>query len=63
VPLIVNVYVPPGVAVVVFTVSVDVPDPLTEVGLKLAVVLPPGNPLTPNPTVPLNPPSDPTVTV
>ena len=46
----------------VVTVIVDVPWPVTEVGLKLAVELD-GNPRTRNVTVPLNPPVAPTVTV
>jgi hypothetical protein len=46
----------------VVTVIVDVPWPVTEVGLKLAVELD-GNPRTWNVTVPLNPPVAPTVTV
>ena len=45
-----------------FTVSSDEPEPEIVLGLNPAVA-PVGNPLTPNPTVPLNPPSDPTVTV
>lgn len=60
VPVIVNVDVPlPFPAV---TVIVVLPEVLTEVGLKLAVA-PPDNPLTVNPTVPLNPPVGVTVTV
>ena len=37
-----------------FTVSVEVPEPVTEVGLKLALTRDP-NPLTLRPTVPVNP--------
>jgi hypothetical protein len=37
------------------TDSVELPPAATEVGLKLAVA-PVGNPVTPNPIVPLNPP-------
>ena len=46
---------PAAVEVVVFTVNVELPEPTTLVGLKLAEA-PVGNPLTVNPTVPLNPP-------
>jgi hypothetical protein len=38
----------------VFTVSVEEPEPLTEVGLKLAVA-PDGRPLAANVTVPVKP--------
>ena len=41
-------------AVVVDMVTVDEPDPLTEVGLKLAVA-PAGNPPALNATLPVNP--------
>jgi hypothetical protein len=60
--VITNEYVPPGVVLDVFTVSIEDPDPFTELGFHPAVA-PVGKPLTPSPTVPLNPPSDPTVTV
>lgn len=46
---------PAAVDVVVLTVSVELPDPTTDVGLKLAEA-PVGNPLTLKLTVPLNPP-------
>ncbi len=36
------------------TLSVELPEPTTELGLKLAVT-PVGKPLTPNDTVPVNP--------
>ena len=55
VPLIVNVYVPVGVVDAVLTVSVEVPEPVTEVGLNVPVA-PVGNPLTVNATELLNPP-------
>ena len=55
VPVMVTVYVPAGVAVVVVTDMVDEPDPVTEVGLKLALA-PAGNPLALSPTTPANPP-------
>jgi hypothetical protein len=48
------VKVPVDVAALVFTVSVDVPWPVTEPGLKLALELD-GNPRTRNVTVPLKP--------
>ncbi len=44
------------------TVMVEVPEPLTEVGLKLAVA-PVGKPLDPKVTAPLKPPVAETVTV
>ncbi len=43
-----------GVVAAVVTVSVEVPDPVTEVGLKVPVA-PVGNPLTVKATAPLNP--------
>src|SRR5579859_1927733 len=54
VPVMVSVYVPAGVELLVETLSVDVPAPLIEAGLKLAVA-PEGKPLTPNNTLPLKP--------
>ena len=39
----------------VFTVRVEVPDPVTDVGLNVPVA-PVGKPLTVNPTTPVNPP-------
>ncbi len=62
VPRIVNVYVPLGVLVLVLTVNVEDPPPVTDVGLKLADVRE-GSPLTENPTVPLKPLLGVTVTV
>ena len=46
----------------VVTVRVDVPEPLTEVGLKLPEALV-GSPLTLKVTVPVNPPDGVTVAV
>jgi hypothetical protein len=43
------------VLVLVVTVMVDEPEPVTEVGLKLALA-PLGNPLAVKATAPLNPP-------
>lgn len=48
--------------VLVVTDMVDCPEPVTEVGLKLAPA-PEGNPLTPKLTAPANPPDPVTVTV
>jgi hypothetical protein len=62
VPLILKLKVPVEVEALVVIISMDVPWPVTEVGLKLAVELD-GNPRTRNVTVPLNPPVAPTVTV
>ena len=45
---------PVGVVDAVVTVSVELPEPETDVGLKLAVA-PVGNPLTPRLTVPVKP--------
>ncbi len=50
----VSVYVPAGVELPVETLRVDVPAPLIEAGLKLAVA-PAGSPLTPNETLPVKP--------
>jgi len=55
-------YEPDAVEDVVDTVIVELPDPLTEVGLKVAVA-PVGNPLALNVTVPVNPPEGVTVAV
>ena len=52
VPVMVSVYVPVGVVVDVETVSVELPEPETDDGLKLAVA-PVGNPLTLRFTVPV----------
>jgi hypothetical protein len=54
VALIRNVNVPVEVNVLVLTVMVDVPCPVTEAGLKLAVELV-GSPRTRNVTAPLKP--------
>jgi hypothetical protein len=62
VPVIVSVEAPTGVVEVVVTVSVDVPEPVTDVGLNPAVA-PAGNPLRLSPTAPLNPFNAPTFTV
>lgn len=45
---------PAGVELAVVTVSVEEPEPLREVGLKLALV-PEGKPLALNARVPVNP--------
>src|SRR5579863_4425117 len=62
VPVIVSVLVPVGVFLAVDTVIVDVPEPVTELGLKLAFERE-GSPLTLRLTTPLNPPETATVTV
>lgn len=54
VPVNVSVYVPAGVVADVVTVSVEVPDPVTEEGLNVPVA-PVGKPLTLNATTPLKP--------
>ena len=54
--------VPVGVEAVVVIVTVDEPEPVTEVGLKLAVAFA-GSPLMLKLTVPSNPPKEPTLTV
>ena len=54
VPLIVSVYVPPGVEALVETVRVVEPEVVMDAGLNEAVV-PDGSPVTLNATVPLNP--------
>jgi hypothetical protein len=48
-------YVPATVEPAAVTCIVELPDPATEVGLKLAVA-PLGSPLTENPTLPVKPP-------
>lgn len=53
-PVMVRVYVPAGVVDAVATVSVELPDVLIDVGLKLAVA-PVGKPLTLRFTVSLKP--------
>jgi hypothetical protein len=60
VPAMVSVNVPLGLPAV--TVIVVVPDPVTEVGLKLALA-PPGNPAPLKVTAPVNPSNGVTVTV
>ena len=62
VPVIVNVNVPFCELFAVVIVKVDVPEPATEVGLKVAVVRP-GTPLTVRFTVPAKPFWEPMVTV
>jgi len=54
VPLTVNVYVPTGVFFDVETVIVEDPEPITVLGLNVAVAFA-GNPLALNVTVPLKP--------
>ena len=56
VPVKVTVYMPAGVDVNVDMFTIEVPDPVTDVGLKLAVA-PTGNPLALSATLPLNPSS------
>ena len=53
-PLIVKVEVPSGVLPVVVTVRVELPDPVTVAGEKLAVA-PVGKPLALSVTTPVNP--------
>lgn len=55
VPVMVRTKLPEGVVVLVVTDMVEEPEPVTDVGLKLAVA-PAGNPLTLKLTLPLNPP-------
>jgi hypothetical protein len=54
VPVIVSVEVPAGVLLAVVTVSVEFPEPVTDVGLKLPFA-PLGKALTLRLTVPVNP--------
>ena len=54
VPVMVTVEVPCGVVDDVVTLIVDVPEPATDVGLKLALA-PLGNPVAVNATLPLKP--------
>ena len=61
VAVMVSGYVLNGVEAEVLTAIVEVPDPGTEAGLKLAVA-PAGSPLAPNVTVPVKPPNAVTVT-
>ncbi len=53
-PVTVNAYEPAGVLALVDTVSVEVPEPVTDAGLKVAAA-PLGSPTTLKPTVPLKP--------
>lgn len=62
VPVMVSVKLPDGVVVLVLTDIVDEPEPVTEVGLKLALA-PAGNPLTLKVTLLANPPEPVTVAV
>ena len=62
VPVMVSVKVPDGVVVLVLTDIVDEPEPVTEVGLKLALA-PAGNPLTLKVTLLAKPPEPVTVVV
>ena len=61
-PWIVSVKEPVGVLFAVVTFRVDAPEPITLVGVKLAEA-PEGSPATLNWTVPVNPNSEPTVTL
>ena len=62
VPVMVSVRFPTAALLPTLTVRVDVPEPVTEVGLKLAVTRVP-NPLTLRFTAPANPPDPVIVTV
>lgn len=62
VPVIVSVNVPVAAVALAVTVNVDMPDVITDAGLKLPLA-PAGRPLTANATVPLKPPDGVTVTV
>ena len=62
VPVTVTMNDPVGVVLRVVTVIVVEPEPVTEVGLKVAVA-PVGNPLAPKVTAPLKPFNAPIVTV
>lgn len=61
-PVTVRVEVPPAVELAVLTVTVEVPDPVMEVGLNEAVT-PLGNPEMLSGTLPVNPFRAVTVTV
>jgi hypothetical protein len=61
VPVMVSVYVPAGVLLAVVTARDEVPEPVTEVGVKLPLA-PLGNPLALSVTLPVNPFNAPTVT-
>jgi hypothetical protein len=54
VPVMVRGYDPAGVEMLVVTEIVELPDPVTDVGLKVAPA-PEGNPLTVKPTLSVNP--------
>jgi len=62
VPVTVSVGLPVGVLLLVCTVKVALPEPVTEVGLNVPVA-PLGNPLTLKLTAPVKPFSAPTFTV
>ena len=62
VPVMVKGKLPVGVEAVVATVKVELPDVVTDAGLKDAVA-PAGNPLTLKVTAPVNPPDGVTVAV
>ena len=62
VPVMVKGKLPVGVEAVVATVKVELPDVVTDAGLKDAVT-PAGNPLTLKVTAPVNPPDGVTVAV
>ena len=62
VPVMVTVKVPALALQVLVRFSVDVPEPVTEAGLKFAVI-PPGSPLMLRATAPVNPPDGLAVTV
>jgi hypothetical protein len=62
VPVMVTVELPTGVLPLVVTVIVDDPDPLTDVGLNVAVA-PVGSPLAVKTVLPANPPEGVTVTL
>jgi len=62
VPVIVSAELPVGVLLLVCTVSVELPEPVTDVGLNVAVA-PVGNPLAVKLTLPAKPFKLPTFTV
>ena len=62
VPVIVKVYVPDATFLLVFTVSTEVPEFTTDVGLNFALANL-GSPLSVSVTVPVNPPAPVMVTV
>ena len=61
-PVTVSWYVPRGVVFRVLTVIVDVPEAVTEAGVKVTVA-PAGSPAAESETTPEKPPWDDTVTV